>query len=827
VNVPFPFFFRSQRVILPVFRRRPRYGTLVLNILASAPAFAAASGPAPAPGARAQFGQSVAVVGDVVYVAEPAAGSTGGVVRLYRRSAAGWRAFETVKSPIGNATDGFGYAMAVDARSLLVSAINQQVGKGGSVTTYRRGENGSWIRSGTIVSADSSALHFFGAAIVLAGDDAAVGATREGAGTVHLYHRGADGSWQETGRLTPPESKPLNHRFGSAIAWQGDWIAVGASSRDSTPGTVYLYHRGADGRWGAAIPVATASLGTEPSFGTAILLGKDELFVGAPNASQSLGAVIVFRRDSTSNQWLPQMELRPYGSSPAFGGFVAGFGTALTMVGTELWVGAPASGTRGAVYRFQRRGAEWNGSSRLTIDSVGVGAGLGTALAASGSVAVVAMPRDAGSGSVVFLTKNAAGSWTNSGRAFITVPEFASVTGGEVQCGGGKARDFNCGNASLLSFLPISKIGGQRGTEMNDNWGWTDSLSGKEYALLGRTDGTSFVDVSDPAHPRYLGDLPLTVGANPAAWRDIKTYRGYAFIVSDGAGPHGMQVFDLKRLRGVTTPQQFTPDVTYRNINSAHNIVINEQSGFAYAVGASSGGETCGGGLHMIDIHDPLAPKFAGCFQDLQTGINKTGYSHDAQCVTYHGPDTRYTGKEICIGSNETGISVADVTDKSRPIAIAHAGYPDVQYSHQGWFTDDQRYFYLDDEGDESNAVSDTTGKLEAGKGTRTLIWDMSKLDDPVMVGTYVGTTRSIDHNLYVKGNRLYESNYSSGLRIMDISDPKRPHEVGFFDTYPADNAVEFTGAWSVYPYFKSGTIIITSIGEGVFFVRDRTNTVP
>lgn len=810
-------------MLLPV-RFHPLLGAVVIGALAALPAVA---GPGDELRARAQFGASVAVQGDVVYVTEPTAGNGGGVVRLYRRGPAGWRVVETVKSPFASATDGFGYQMAVDGKSMLVTAINGQTGIGGTVTTFARAANGSWSRTGTLVSVDPKVNQFFGAAVALSGNEAAVGATREGAGTVHLYRRNADGTWQETGTLKPPEAKPLNHRFGAVLSWKGDWIAVGASSRDSTIGTTYLFHRAKDGTWGPAIPVTTNSLGNEPTFGTSVLLDGDELYVGAPGANHNIGAVMVFRRDNASNQWRASTALSPFGAAPAFGGNVVQFGTALTMAGTELWVGAPTAGTRGGVYRMQRRGSDWVGSSQLAIDSVGANAGLGAAVAASGSVAAVAMPQDAGSGTVVFLNRNAAGNWTTTGRAFIVTPEFNAVTGAEVQCGAGKAKEFNCGNASLLSFLPISKLGGVRGTQMNDNWGWTDSLSGKEYALLGRTDGTAFVDVSNPANPRYLGNLPLTEGANPAAWRDIKTYKGYAFIVSDGAGPHGMQVFDLKRLRNVTTPQLFTPDYVYRNINSAHNIVINEQSGYAYAVGASSGGETCGGGLHMIDIRDPLSPKFAGCFQDTQTGINKTGYSHDAQCVTYHGPDTRYTGKEICIGSNETGISVADVTDKSRTVAIAHSAYPDVQYAHQGWFTDDHRYFYLNDEGDESNAQADTTGKLEAGKGTRTMIWDLSKLDDPVLAGTYVGTTKSIDHNLYVKGNRLYEANYSSGLRIMDISDPRKPREVGFFDTYPADDAVQFTGAWSTYPYFKSGTIIVTSIGEGVFFVRDRTNSVP
>jgi choice-of-anchor B domain-containing protein len=95
----------------------------------------------------------------------------------------------------------------------------------------------------------------------------------------------------------------------------------------------------------------------------------------------------------------------------------------------------------------------------------------------------------------------------------------------------------------------------------------------------------------------------------------------------------------------------------------------------------------------MINIQDPKHPEFAGCFADPQTGRANTGYSHDAQCVVYHGPDTRFTGHEICIGSNETMISLADVTDKKNPKALARASYPNVGYSHQGWFDEDQKYF--------------------------------------------------------------------------------------------------------------------------------------
>jgi choice-of-anchor B domain-containing protein len=175
------------------------------------------------------------------------------------------------------------------------------------------------------------------------------------------------------------------------------------------------------------------------------------------------------------------------------------------------------------------------------------------------------MPGDAGNnGTVLFLGRTAAGAWTSRGMLFpaSTAKTYAAVKGGEVRCNDdGKAADFECGNTSLESFLPIEAVGGKRGTNMNDNWGWTDPVTGREIAILGRTDGASFVDITNPSSPRYLGDLPKTKGSPSSAWRDMKTYKNHVYIVADNAAEHGVQVFDLTRLRTVRTPQVFEPDV--------------------------------------------------------------------------------------------------------------------------------------------------------------------------------------------------------------------------------------------------------------------------
>jgi choice-of-anchor B domain-containing protein len=371
------------------------------------------------------------------------------------------------------------------------------------------------------------------------------------------------------------------------------------------------------------------------------------------------------------------------------------------------------------------------------------------------------------------------------------------------ECVGGMAGIYPCDHVDLLEFMPIATIGGG---SANDIWGWTDPLTGKEYALLGRTNGTSFIDISDPEHAVYLGNLPTQTGSS--TWRDIKTYADHAFIVSDNNGAHGMQVFDLTRLRTVASPPAtFTPDFVYTSINSAHNVAINEETGFAFIVGGSGGGNTCSGGLHMVNIQNPTSPVFAGCF-------SSHGYTHDTQCVTYDGPDTAHVGDEICFSSNGPSeqLGIVDVTNKAAPASLSSTPYAGSSYPHQGWLTEDHRYFLLDDELDES----------DFGHNTRTRVWDVSNLEAPVLLGHFSSPTPAIDHNQYVRGNYSFQANYRSGLRILRIDDPAQAQltQVGFFDVYPSSDSASFNGAWSVYPYFESGVVIVSGIEQGLFVLQ-------
>ena len=389
-------------------------------------------------------------------------------------------------------------------------------------------------------------------------------------------------------------------------------------------------------------------------------------------------------------------------------------------------------------------------------------------------------------------------------KLFSLVLLFPLFTNAQTPCTGGMAGPYPCDGYILQSHLDLTDLNASSG---NDSWGWTDPLDGKEYALVGLRNGTAFIDISDPVNPVYLGKLPTHT--SNSTWRDIKVYNNYAFVVSEASG-HGMQVFDLTRLRSVASPPEtFTEDAHFNGFGNAHNIVINEDTGYAYPVGTSF----FNGGPWFINIQNPLNPVSEG-------GYAMDDYSHDAQVVTYNGPDTDYTGKEILIGSNENEVVIVDVTDKANPQHISSISYTNVGYSHQGWFTEDQRYFILGDELDE----------LNNGFNTRTIIFDFDDLDNPQFHFEYSGTSSAIDHNGYVVGDKYYMASYRAGLRIIDISDIANQNmtEIGYFDSYPNNNSANFDGAWSVYPYFGSGNIVISDIDRGFFLVKSNlVDTTP
>lgn len=371
------------------------------------------------------------------------------------------------------------------------------------------------------------------------------------------------------------------------------------------------------------------------------------------------------------------------------------------------------------------------------------------------------------------------------------------VTGAAAQAlvgGEGTRGMFDASGVSLLSWIPLNNFPGGAGQNTAaDCWGYV-SPSGREYAIIGLEDGISFVEITNPTAP-----VQIHYTAGPSSlWKDVAVVGDWAYAVSEAG--QGIKVFDMSQIDSGTVT--FRGNVMQGGHSSTHTILQNEESGFLYLCGAN----IANGGLVAVSTANPQVPSIVGSWNGR--------YVHEALIVNYTtGPAA---GREIAFcftggaWSGGYGVDIIDVTDKSNMTRISGATYPGAQYIHQGWLTEDRQYLYVNDELDEGNTVSVTT----------SLIFNVADPYNPSFVTSFTNGNTAIDHNLYVKGTTLYESNYRSGLRVWDAANPLAPVEVAWFDTYPNSDAPNYSGNWGNYPFFPSGNIILSDLQRGLFVVR-------
>ncbi|KAK6353135.1 hypothetical protein TWF696_005125 [Orbilia brochopaga] len=420
--------------------------------------------------------------------------------------------------------------------------------------------------------------------------------------------------------------------------------------------------------------------------------------------------------------------------------------------------------------------------------------------------------------------KRAAGEFTAE------YPELgfaACVDGVATAIEGDKMNTFKCSNVDLYHFLSHTALGSKTG-EGSSSWGWV-APSGREFVAVAQADGAAFVEITKEGKMVYLGRLPQHHEARPLIWRELRVYTNYLLVGSE-ADNHYIQVFDLRKLEDVDpkNPVVFDTktDITslFRGlpVGRTHNVVVDEGNKYAVSVGAVPRSGKCKAGLIFIDLTDITNPTSPGC-------AGEDGYVHDAQCLSYKGPDTRYQDRTICYGYNEDTLTIYDVTDRTNATVISRTSYEGASYTHQGWVLDKswQDYLIMDDEYDEYNHA----GPAKSGHPI-TYIWDIKDLQNPKQTGYFRSPHFGIDHNQYIHDGHVYQSNYGTGFHVLDITSiPKDPsgagvHEVAFFDIYPEDDdepeggSLDFVGSWSSYAMLPSGFILINTIERGPFIVK-------
>lgn len=388
---------------------------------------------------------------------------------------------------------------------------------------------------------------------------------------------------------------------------------------------------------------------------------------------------------------------------------------------------------------------------------------------------------------------------------------------GNAPCVSNRSEGYACQAVSLLAHLSLQDLlpASSRG---NDIWGFTDLNTNREYAVMGLQRGVAVVDVTDPQAPEQIA----FAAGSPTTWRDIKIYqrydtsakrwRAYAYVTADAVSDY-LMVLDLSNLPNGIEIVPFASDFT-----AAHNTYLLDAD-YAFGIAQTSKGPLLGvagggnGAHRLYSLSQPRTP--------VLSSVSSTGYAHDL--ASFSVSDARKNSQcfnaqnesacQVLADFNENTVDIWDVTDPSQSRSLASYTYENAAYVHSGWWTEDGNYLFVHDELDESNF----------GLNTTVRVFDMRDLRAPTPVGSWVGPSRAIDHNGFVRGNRYFVSNYSEGLTVLDITDPASPQRVGYFDTFPSSAETAFVGAWGVYPFFESGTIAVADINTGLYLLENET----
>lgn len=328
-------------------------------------------------------------------------------------------------------------------------------------------------------------------------------------------------------------------------------------------------------------------------------------------------------------------------------------------------------------------------------------------------------------------------------------------------------------NMTQLGHLDLVNIHNSDG---NDIWAHVDNV-GNEYAIMGLNDGTSIVDVTNPAAPVEIFFEP---GMN-SIWRDIKTYGDYAYVTTEA--PNGLLIIDMSSLpnaAGITTTYYTGPSGD--QWESAHNLYI-DSVGLCYIFGANRDV----GGCIILDIAtNPLAPIELGKVEDY--------YAHDGVARG----DTLYMGN-----INDGFMSMYDISNPANPILLGTQNTPG-NFSHNVWFSDNSQYVFTTDE--------ITNGFIGSYDVTDPM--NMIQLD---VIQSSPGDD-VIPHNTHFINDYIVTSYYRDGVVIHDVSNPANMIEVANFDTSPLSGD-GFNGCWGVYPWLPSGNIIASDIESGLYIL--------
>ncbi len=312
--------------------------------------------------------------------------------------------------------------------------------------------------------------------------------------------------------------------------------------------------------------------------------------------------------------------------------------------------------------------------------------------------------------------------------------------------------------------------------------GYVDA-QGNEYALVGASKGLSIVKVTNPSSPVKV----IQISGPDNLWKEIKVRGKYAYVTSEGGG--GLQIVNLTSLpnaAGIVSKYWTGDGAIAGQLNKIHSLHIDNNFVYLYGSNLFSGGPV------VADISDPWNPTYVGNYQNSTSAYVHDGYVRNDTLYAAHVYDGFY--------------SIVDFSDKSNPIELASQDTP-TKFTHNTWLSTNSKILFTTDENSSSYLTSYDITNLNN-------IQELDRIQATPGSGSIVHNT----HIIKVAGNDYAVTSwYKDGFTIADAGRPQNLIQVGNYDSYPSGSGSGFEGAWGVFPYLPSGTIVVSNIHEGLF----------
>lgn len=360
-----------------------------------------------------------------------------------------------------------------------------------------------------------------------------------------------------------------------------------------------------------------------------------------------------------------------------------------------------------------------------------------------------------------------------------------------------KAQTYPSQNINLVSMIHpnTGTVGvGTDDRRYNGCWGWKQPVTNKEYAIVGTSIGTYFIDISTPSSP----SVSAFVGGRPnCTWREIKTYQNYCYVVSDDGAPNTFQIIDMSQLPSTVT-------VVHNGgayFERGHTIYIDGDKMYIGSVTYTTGHTPNYSSMDVYSLATPTAP----------TLLRRLSQDYPA-ITTVHDMFVKNDTVYASCGFQGLYIYKFNPSNSTFTQIGSYTNYTGSAYNHSSWITANSKYLVFCDEVPASLPIK---------------LVDIQNINNIQPIQTFNPHPATTPHNPYIIGNNYaVVSCYQDGLNIYNIATPTTPFLAGYFDTHPQGGFnvgnyfnADYRGNWGAYPYLPSGLIIALDMQNGVFIL--------